>query len=197
MKKYKNGDNLILDYFLHKGYLKLVEEYAKDLNVIVEVEPLIVRRAQIRQFIEIGNIKSCIDKINELDSNLMKSNLDLKFNLILHEGYERAYSMHKNKTDDDKIIEIIVYLRENINNIPSQHFNELEILLEYLIFNSDNFVIENKREDLADKINTLILENYDIKENKLESVIKRIVTEEIALSQKNKFTEFKNMITKI
>ena len=197
MKKYKKGDNLIMDYFIHKGYLNLVEEYAKDLNVIIEIEPLFVRRSQIRNCIEKGDVEGCVNEINNLDPNLINTNLDINFYLILYKGYENAYMMHKNNIDDNKIIEIILYLKKHISNVSSRYFYELETFLEYLIFNSDDFKIESKRENLADKINILILKNYDIKENKLESIIKRIVTEENALAQKNKFTEFKNMITKI
>ena len=174
-----------------------MEEYAKDLNVIIEIEPLFVRRSQIRNCIEKGDVEGCVNEINNLDPNLINTNLDINFYLILYKGYENAYMMHKNNIDDNKIIEIILYLKKHISNVSSRYFYELETFLEYLIFNSDDFKIESKRENLADKINILILKNYDIKENKLESIIKRIVTEENALAQKNKFTEFKNMITKI
>ncbi|WUR05117.1 glucose-induced degradation protein 8 like protein [Vairimorpha necatrix] len=178
-------NSLIFDYFMHMGYGNLCINYAKDLDMDFTFPPLFLLRSKIRDLIESGNIEKAIEELNELDISIYR-NKEVYVNITCHKAYELKFIKDE--------VEVIQFLREALGELALEYEKEVEDFLEYLIFNSTNVDIQEKRVELADNVNYFILENISAKENELEKIIKGIVLEENVLSKKNKFTDFKERI---
>lgn len=178
-------NKLILDYFIYMGYGDLCYDFSKDLNLEFKKHPLFMRRAKIRTLIEDGEIEKAIEELDNLDINIYRIK-EVFVNFTIHKVYELKHIKEE--------VDLIIYLRETLGELALDYEEKVAEILEYIIFNSKNIEIQDKRIELADCINFFILERFNLLDNELEKVIKGILSEENILSQKNKFVEFKERI---
>ncbi|EOB12771.1 hypothetical protein NBO_367g0002 [Nosema bombycis CQ1] len=195
-------NEMVLNFISNLGYKDISSLFSEENQIKNESSPMLERRFKIREIIEKGDINNVITELNDINVELIDENYYLYYLLIQHKAYEKANKLHSIKNLDDKskskmILKVIDYLKEEVNMIIEKYdelHGLLEDFLEYLIFNSSNIKIENKRKELGDIINKMILEKYSLGESELERVVKGIVSEESTLSKTNKFIEFKKWI---
>lgn len=195
-------NTMCLNYMSYMGYGDVCDHFSKETNSPIEPVPILERRSKIRKMIEEGQIDEVFSELNDINIELIDKDYYMYYILMQHKAYEKAYLIHANAdidldTRQNLILEVLEYFKNELSQVVEEHpdlLPQLEDFLEYLIFNISNIKIEDKRSELADTINRIILNKCNMGENQLEKIIDGILLEENNLSKTNKFKEFKDII---
>nr|AGE95580.1 hypothetical protein ECU02_1010 [Encephalitozoon cuniculi] len=192
-------NGLVLDYLMHEGLGDVAAEFAKDVEIPFATSSFLDHRSRIRGAIEEGNIDMAISKINDLNSEIIDSNIELYYFLMEQKACEQAQATRgdSENMDGQKVFvlleEVLEFVRSELSSIveenPSlgQHFEDL---LEFVVFNSKKEAVVERRRRLAEYVNRCILEKYEVTENELKKILNGIVSGEKSLTEKYKFPTF-------
>lgn len=65
-------NKLVMNYLVIEGYMEAADNFSKEANLVPEVElESIHQRMQIRKLIEDGNLDGAIDKLNDLNLDVL------------------------------------------------------------------------------------------------------------------------------
>ncbi|KAF9764430.1 Glucose-induced degradation protein 8 like protein [Nosema granulosis] len=191
-------NTMCLNYMSYMGYGDVCKQFSEEISSSGETIPILERRTKIRSLIEQGEIDSVITEINDIDIEIIDKNYYVYYILMQHKAYEKASLIDFDSDSKyNQILDVLDYVKNELGQLVKDHEDlspHLEDFLEYLVFNSSNIKIIEKRSQLADTLNRLILKKCGIEQNELEQIVKGILSEEQSLSKTNKFTDFKDII---
>ncbi|BCS30236.1 uncharacterized protein APUU_80539S [Aspergillus puulaauensis] len=160
-------NRLVMDYLVTNGYPAAAQKFALEANVQqVDVES-IQERVEIRTAIYSGNIKAAIEKINELNPQILDENPSLHFALLRLQLVELIRSCTLNPDGDiTPALEFATSQLAPRAPTNSQFLEDLEKTLALLIFPKENLtpslaplLHSDLRRDIYAKVNAAILQD--------------------------------------
>ncbi|KAF9270165.1 lish motif-containing protein [Marasmius fiardii PR-910] len=179
-------NRLIMDYLVIEGYKSAAEEFAKEANVPgVSGKPVdvdfdsIESRMNIREALQRGDIEDAIQRVNELDPEILDTNPGLYFHL----QQQRVIELIR----QGRIVEALQFAQEELAPRGEENpelLSELEKTMALLAFERcdtkpngiGELLSAGQRLKTAGEMNGAILESLSQgKEAKLESLLKVMV----------------------
>ncbi|KAL4958009.1 CTLH/CRA C-terminal to lish motif domain-containing protein [Aspergillus filifer] len=158
-------NRLVMDYLVTNGYPAAAQKFALEANIQqLDVES-IQERVEIRTAIYSGNIKDAIEKINELNPQILDENPSLHFALLRLQLVELIRSCTSNP-DGDVTPALEFATSQLAPRAPTdpQFLEDLEKTLALLIFPKENLtpslaplLHSDLRRDIYAKVNAAIL----------------------------------------
>ncbi|AFN82567.1 hypothetical protein EROM_020920 [Encephalitozoon romaleae SJ-2008] len=192
-------NRLVLDYLVHEGLGDVATEFAKDVGIPFTVSSFLNHRTRIRNAIEEGNIDMAISRINDLNSEIIDSNIELYYFIMEQKACEQAQAIRNDSESigEQKVFvlleEVLEFVRSELSSIVEENPSlglHFEDFLEFVVFNSRKEAVVERRRRLAGYVNRCILEKYEVTENELKRVLSGIVEGEKLLTEKYKFPTF-------
>ncbi|KAL4800000.1 CTLH/CRA C-terminal to lish motif domain-containing protein [Aspergillus venezuelensis] len=160
-------NRLVMDYLVTNGYPAAAQKFALEANIQqLDVES-IQERVEIRTAIYSGNIKDAIEKINELNPQILDENPSLHFALLRLQLVELIRSCTSNPDGD--ITPALEFATSQLApRAPTnpQFLEDLEKTLALLIFPKENLtpslaplLHSDLRRDIYAKVNAAILQD--------------------------------------
>ncbi|PYI17173.1 hypothetical protein BO99DRAFT_444840 [Aspergillus violaceofuscus CBS 115571] len=173
---------LVMDYLITNGYPAAAKKFALEANIQPRADiEAIQERVEIRTAIHSGNIQTAIEKINELNPQILDENPPLHFALLRLQLVELIRLC--TSTPDGDISPALEFATSQLApRAPTnpQFLEDLERTLALLIFPSDNLspslaplLQPELRKDIANRVNEAILQTQgDCKEARLRNLVK-------------------------
>jgi hypothetical protein len=168
-------NQLVMQYLLTEGYAEAAEEFARESNIepTIELED-VRRRLAIRQAIQRGDIECAIDRINELDPELLDAQPDLYFKLQQQRLIEYLRQ--------GKLTEALTFAQEELAQRSEENpalLEELEQTMALFAFD-DKFVSplgrlleDAQRQRTAGQLNAAMLAAQSLPQNSKLSILLR------------------------
>ncbi|KAL2800049.1 CTLH/CRA C-terminal to lish motif domain-containing protein [Aspergillus keveii] len=160
-------NRLVMDYLVTNGYPAAAQKFAHEANIQTVDADAIQERVEIRTAIYSGNIQSAIEKINELNPQILDENPSLHFALLRLQLVELIRSCTLNPDGD--ITPALEFATSQLApRAPTnpQFLEDLEKTLALLIFPKENLtpslaplLHSDLRRDICAKVNAAILQN--------------------------------------
>lgn len=189
----------LMEHLCYKGHIDIAAVFAKENGISFSPTFKQCIQNKIRKLIEIGDIKSAKRELNDYNVEIIDNDSDLRYFIEQHIIYENANSLTKDNSKEYEsgirgiikdIQEILIEMIEEKDALS----NELEDLLEFVVFNSNSTTIYDRRKKLADIINQKIIEAGAHKDDKITSTVEKIITDEACLAKNHKFKRFMDMV---
>ncbi|KAJ5179872.1 CTLH domain-containing protein [Penicillium capsulatum] len=188
-------NHLVMDYLITNGYPAAAQKFAVEANISLQTDiDSIQERVEIRTAIHAGNIQAAIERINELNPQILDENPSLHFSLLRLQLVELIRTC--TSTPDGDISPALEFATSQLApRAPTnpQFLEDLERTLALLIFPSDNLspalaslLDPSLRKDIAMRVNEAILQNQGAcQEARLRNLVKlRAFAEKKARSAK-------------
>ncbi|KAJ0417010.1 CTLH/CRA C-terminal to lish motif domain-containing protein [Aspergillus carlsbadensis] len=160
-------NRLVMDYLVTNGYPAAAQKFAHEANIQTVDAEAIHERVEIRTAIYSGNIQSAIEKINELNPQILDENPSLHFALLRLQLVELIRSCSLDPDGD--ITPALEFATSQLApRAPTnpQFLEDLEKTLALLIFPKENLtpslaplLHSDLRRDICAKVNAAILQN--------------------------------------
>ncbi|KAJ5214888.1 LisH dimerization motif subgroup [Penicillium chermesinum] len=161
-------NHLVMDYLITNGYPAAAKKFAVEANIQIRTDlDTIQERVGIRTAIHSGNIQLGIEKINELNPQVLDENPSLHFALLRLQLIELIRTC--TSTPDGDISPALEFATAQLApRAPTnpQFLEDLERTLALLIFPSDNLspslaslLDPSLRKDIAAQVNEAILQS--------------------------------------
>ncbi|KAJ5101565.1 LisH dimerization motif subgroup [Penicillium alfredii] len=173
---------LVMDYLITNGYPAAAKKFAVEANIQLRTDlESIQERVEIRTAIHSGNIQAAIEKINDLNPQILDENPSLHFALLRLQLVELIRTC--TSTPDGDISPALEFATSQLApRAPTnpQFLEDLERTLALLIFPSDNLspslaslLDPGLRKEIATLVNEAILQNQGArKEARLRNLVK-------------------------
>ncbi|KAJ5195283.1 uncharacterized protein N7498_008721, partial [Penicillium cinerascens] len=173
---------LVMDYLITNGYPAAANKFAVEANIQLRTDlEAIQERVDIRTSIHSGNIQLAIEKINELNPQILDEDPSLHFALLRLQLVELIRNC--TSTPDGDISPALEFATSQLApRAPTnpQFLEDLERTLALLIFPNDNLspslaalLDPGLRKDIATQVNEAILQNQGArKEARLRNLVK-------------------------
>lgn len=173
---------LVMDYLITNGYPAAAKKFAVEANIQPKADvDSIQERVDIRTAIHSGDIQSAIEKINELNSQILDENPSLHFALLRLQLVELIRKC--SSTPDGDISPALEFATSQLApRAPTnpQFLEDLERTLSLLIFPSENLAPSlapllhpDLRKEIATRVNEAILQSQGVrKEARLRNLVK-------------------------
>jgi len=173
---------LVMDYLVTNGYPSAARRFAVEANIQPKADvESIQERVEIRNAIHSGDIQTAIEKINELNSQILDENPSLHFALLRLQLVELIRTC--TSTPDGDITPALEFATSQLApRAPTspQFLEDLERTLALLIFPSENLAPSlasllnpGLRKDIATRVNEAILQSQGArKEARLRNLVK-------------------------
>lgn len=159
-------NSLVMDYLVSEGYPSAAQNFAAEANILPRADfETIQYRVSIRDFIYSGDIQNAIEKINELNPQILDRDSSLHFALLRLQLVELIRTC--TATPDGDITPALTFATTHLapRAPTSQQFlHDLECTMALLIFPSDNLdpplaalLDPQLRKDVAQRVNEAIL----------------------------------------
>ncbi|KAL2817375.1 CTLH/CRA C-terminal to lish motif domain-containing protein [Aspergillus granulosus] len=160
-------NRLVMNYLVTNGYPDAAENFAREANIPTVDTKAIQERVDIRTAIYSGDIQSAIEKINELNPQILDENPSLHFALLRLQLVELIRSCTSNPDGD--ITPALEFATSQLSpRAPTnpQFLEDLEKTLALLIFPKENLTPSlaallhpDLHRDIYAKVNAAILQN--------------------------------------
>ncbi|KAF2655562.1 hypothetical protein K491DRAFT_692764 [Lophiostoma macrostomum CBS 122681] len=175
---------VIMDYLISEGYPKAAEKFAKEANIQLprEEEP-IQARVEIRKAIHAGNIDTAINKINDLNPQILDTDSALHFALLRLQLIELIRVCTTNADAD--ITPALNFASSQLAPRAATNpdfLKDLELTMSLLIFLPTEGALQPQfaellqpslRRDVASRVNEAILTNMGMRgEARLRSLVR-------------------------
>jgi len=197
-------NTLVMDYLVSQGYPQAAQNFAREANIQPRagVES-IEERVEIRNAIHGGDIQAAIEKINELNPQILDQNPSLHFSLLRLQLVEliKTCTAVPNGDISPALLFAQTQLAPRAPQSP-QFLEDLERTMALLIFPPDNLapslaalLDRNLRKDVAEHVNEAILlsQGERTKSKLLELVRTRAWAEQKARDAKKDLPERINL----
>ncbi|KAL4896226.1 CTLH/CRA C-terminal to lish motif domain-containing protein [Aspergillus ambiguus] len=173
---------LVMDYLVTNGYPAAANKFAVEANIQPKADiESIQERVEIRTAIHSGDIQTAIEKINELNPQILDENPALHFALLRLQLVELIRSC--SSSPDGDISPALEFATSQLApRAPTnpQFLEDLERTLALLIFPTENLTPSlapllhpDLRKDIATKVNEAILQSQGArKEARLRNLVK-------------------------
>ncbi|KAF2708832.1 hypothetical protein K504DRAFT_433400 [Pleomassaria siparia CBS 279.74] len=158
---------VIMDYLISEGYPRAAEKFAKEANMILPVEEESIQsRVEIRKAIHAGDIDTAVNKINDLNPQILDTDPALHFALLRLQLIELIRTCTSTATSD--ITPALNFASSQLAPRAATNpdfLKDLELTMSLLIFlPSDNLQPQlaellkpSLRRDIASRVNEAIL----------------------------------------
>ncbi|KAJ5674231.1 hypothetical protein N7462_009670 [Penicillium macrosclerotiorum] len=191
---------LVMDYLITNGYPAAANKFAVEANIQLRTDSeSIQERVDIRTAIHSGDIQAAVEKINELNPQILDEDPSLHFSLLRLQLVELIRTC--TDTPDGDISPALEFATSQLApRAPTnpKFLEDLERTLALLIFPSDNLAPSlaslldpSLRKDIAQRVNEAILQSQGArKEARLRNLVKlRAFAENKARSAKKDIPE--------
>ncbi|PLB39700.1 uncharacterized protein BDW47DRAFT_102947 [Aspergillus candidus] len=173
---------LVMDYLITNGYPAAAKKFAVEANIQPKTDvDSVQERVDIRTAIHSGNIQAAIEKINELNPQILDENPSLHFALLRLQLVELIRSC--SASPDGDISPALEFATSQLApRAPTnpQFLDDLERTLALLIFPTETLTPSlapllhpNLRKDIATSVNEAILQSQGArKEARLRNLVK-------------------------
>ncbi|KAL2001382.1 hypothetical protein VTN02DRAFT_1830 [Thermoascus thermophilus] len=173
---------LVMDYLVTNGYPSAARKFAIEANIEPKVDvESIQERVEIRSAIHSGDIQTAIEKINELNPQILDENPSLHFSLLRLQLVELIRKC--TSTPNGDITPALDFATSQLApRAPTnpQFLEDLERTLALLIFPSENLAPSlaallhpDLRKEIATRVNEAILQSQGArKEARLRNLVK-------------------------
>ncbi|KAL5358415.1 CTLH/CRA C-terminal to lish motif domain-containing protein [Aspergillus floccosus] len=173
---------LVMDYLITNGYPAAAKKFALEANIQPKADmESIQERVEIRTAIHCGDIQTAIEKINELNPQILDENPSLHFALLRLQLVELIRSC--SSSPDGDISPALEFATSQLApRAPTnpQFLEDLERTLALLIFPTENLTPSlapllhpDLRKDIATRVNEAILHSQGArKEARLRNLVK-------------------------
>ncbi|KAJ3068942.1 hypothetical protein HDU98_007958 [Podochytrium sp. JEL0797] len=195
----KDLDKLIMNYLVIEGYKDAVEKFAEESGLEPSVDlSSIEERMKIRAAIQEGKIDEAMERVNELDPEILDSDPRLYFHLQQQKLIEFIRV--------GKISEALDFAQEELASLGEENpefLEELEQTMSLLAFDAVSntspvagLLDYSQRLKVAGELNAAILEAQCQERNpKLPSLLKMLVWSQNQLEERCTFPKIKNLVT--
>jgi hypothetical protein len=191
-------NKLLLNYFAIMGYRDAAQAFALESNTIPNIHlDSITDRMLIRNLIQSGNIQQAVEKVNDLESEILDTNPKLYFHLQL----QKLVELIKN----ENIKEAIEFAQQQLTHVATEHpsfLDEFEKTMALLAFdNVSNCPISylvgmEQRQKTASELNAAILAfQCQEKDPKLPQILKMLIWAQKELEKKSNYPKITNLVT--
>lgn len=176
-------NNLIMNYLIVEGYQSAAEWFAQeaDISSPSNLPASMKGRMEIKSLINNGDIQAAIEKINEMDPELLDVNPSLHFSLLRLQLIELIRQGFKSK--EGNIQPALDFATSHLaQRAPSnpRFLQDLEKTMALLCFPPDNLIPQLKslmdiklRRRVAQDVNEVLLERQGmVGESKIENLVK-------------------------
>ncbi|KAK2746046.1 hypothetical protein FQN57_003386 [Myotisia sp. PD_48] len=182
---------LIMDYLVTNGYPSAANKFAIEANIKPPSEhDSIQERVEIRNAIYSGNIKLAIEKLNDLNPQLLDEDRQLHFSLLRLQLVELIRSCISTPDGDiTPALDFATYQLAPRAPTDPQFIQELEETMSLLIFSPENLTSPlsdlldpELRKSVATRVNQAILQKQGaLREARLRNLVKlRVWSEKMA-----------------
>ncbi|CAG8454781.1 15198_t:CDS:2 [Funneliformis mosseae] len=195
----KNDLNkLIMNYFVIEGYKDAAETFSQEsgLSPSIDVDS-IQDRMNIRNAIQNGNVEEAIERVNDLNPEILDTNPKLYFHLQQQRLIEYIR--------EGKIAEALEFAQDELaprGEENPEFLEELERTMALLAFDDTNvspvgdLLHPSQRQRTASELNSAILiSQSQEKDPKLPNMIKMLVWAQDELEEELSFPKVNNLIT--
>lgn len=183
---YRDINNLIMDYLITEGYPSAARKFAAEANIQAKADfESINERVQIRDSIHRGDLQTAIEKINELNPQLLDTDDSLHFSLLrlqLIELIRACTSKPKGDTSSPDISTALQFATTHLAPLAPTNptfLADLERTMALLIFPTDNLAPQlaelidpQLRKSVANRVNEAILSSQGARR---EAQIRKLV----------------------
>ncbi|KAF4269176.1 hypothetical protein CNMCM8057_008332 [Aspergillus fumigatus] len=173
---------LVMDYLITNGYPAAAKKFAVEANIQPRADiESIQERVEIRTAIHSGNIQAAIEKINDLNPQILDENPSLHFALLRLQLVELIRTcMSTPNGDISPALEFATSQLAPRAPTNPQFLEDLERTLALLIFPTENLAPSlapllhpDLRKDIATRVNEAILQSQGArKEARLRNLVK-------------------------
>lgn len=173
---------LVMDYLITNGYPAAAKKFALEANIQPKADvDSIQERVDIRTAIHSGDIQSAIEKINELNPQILDENPSLHFALLRLQLVELIRKCSSTPNGDiSPALEFATSQLAPRAPTDPQFLEDLERTLSLLIFPTENLAPSlapllhpDLRKDIATRVNEAILQSQGArKEARLRNLVK-------------------------
>ncbi|KAF1816812.1 hypothetical protein P152DRAFT_453434 [Eremomyces bilateralis CBS 781.70] len=173
---------LIMDYLINAGYPSAAKRFAKEAGIAVTPEIVSIEdRVAIRDAIHAGDIQTAIEKINELDPQILDLNASLHFSLLRLQLIELIRKCTTPPNTD--ITEALTFATTHLAPRAPTHpkfLSDFEHTMALLIFSHDNLPAQLSelldpalKKKVAIEVNEAILSSQGLpKEARIRGLVK-------------------------
>ncbi|KAJ3416809.1 Glucose-induced degradation complex subunit [Chytridiales sp. JEL 0842] len=191
-------NKLIMNYLVVEGYKDAAEKFSAESGLQPSVQlDTIQDRMNIRTAIQVGNIEDAIEKVNDLDPEILDSNPKLYFHLQQQRLIEYIRR--------GRIEEALEFAQEELaprGEENPEFLEELERTMALLAFEDHSkspvadLLDNGQRLKTASELNAAILTSQcQEKDPKLPSLLKMLVWAQNQLEERVQFPKIKNLAT--
>ncbi|ORY12276.1 hypothetical protein LY90DRAFT_708722 [Neocallimastix californiae] len=174
----KDLNKLIMNYLVIEGYKDAAEKFSQESGLQPSVDLLYIEeRMDIRNTIQSGNIDEAIEKVNDLDPEILDNNPKLYFHLQQQKLIEFI--------KQGKIMEAIEFAQEELAPRGEENKFPVKSLLEH-----------SQRQKTASELNSAILTSQcQDRDPRLLSLLKLLSWSQDQLNEKAIYPNIKNFVT--
>eukprot|EP00842_Homolaphlyctis_polyrhiza_P004372 jgi/Hompol1/4936/HPOL_000456-RA len=197
-------NKLIMNYLVIEGYKDAAEKFSKESGLVPSIDLASIEdRMNIRNAIQSGRVDDAIEKVNDLDPEILDTNPRLFFHLQQQKLIELIRAGKVDKAIEFAQEELAPRGEENASDFLTPEFlEELERTMALLAF-EDTFkspvgdlLDHSQRQKTASELNAAILTaQCQEKDPKLPSLLKMLVWAQNQLEEKMVFPKINNLIT--
>lgn len=194
----KDLNKLIMNYLVIEGYKDAAEKFSQESGLQPSVDLLYIEeRMNIRNTIQSGNIDEAIEKVNDLDPEILDNNPKLYFHLQQQKLIEFI--------KQNKIMEAIEFAQEELaprGEENTEFLDDLEQTMALLAFDDNDkspvkgLLEHSQRQKTASELNAAILTSQcQDRDPRLLSLLKLLTWAQNQLNEKAVFPNIKNFVT--
>ncbi|KAI8926758.1 CTLH/CRA C-terminal to lish motif domain-containing protein [Entophlyctis helioformis] len=191
-------NKLIMNYLVIEGYKDAAEKFSVEAHIAPSVDLMSIQdRMNIRTAVQTGNIEAAIEKVNDLDPEILDTNPRLYFHLQQQKLIELIRLGRINDAIEFAQEELAPRGEEN-----PEFLEELERTMALLAFDDTrtspvgDLLDNSQRQKTASELNAAILTaQCQEKDPKLPSLLKMLVWAQNQLEEKMTFPKIRNLVT--
>ncbi|KAI8616883.1 CTLH/CRA C-terminal to lish motif domain-containing protein [Chytriomyces sp. MP71] len=191
-------NRLVMDYLVIEGYKDAVEKFAEESGLAPNVDlASIDERMRIRAAVQDGRIDEAMERVNDLDPEVLDTNPRLYFHLQQQKLIELIR--------EGKILEALDFAQEELATRGEENpefLEELEQTMSLLAFDPSQpspvagLLDFSQRLKIAGELNAAILKSQSQERNpKLPALLKMLVWSQNQLEEKATFPKIRNFVT--
>ncbi|KAL7750002.1 Glucose-induced degradation complex subunit [Sorochytrium milnesiophthora] len=191
-------NRLIMNYLVIEGYKDAAQSFSAESGVAPSVDLSSIQdRMLIRNAVQSGNIDEAIERVNDLDPEILDTNPHLYFRLQQQKMIE-----HIRKGDIDTALEFAQEELASRGEENPQYLQELEKTVSLLAFDVPSrspmaeLLDAGQRQKTASELNAaILLSQSQEKDPKLPSLLRMLIWSQNQLEDRVTFPKINNLLT--
>ncbi|GAA0175680.1 scaffold/adaptor protein [Lithospermum erythrorhizon] len=193
-------NKLVMNYFVTEGFVEAADKFRSETGLEPEIDlSSITDRMAVKKAVQAGNVQDAIEKVNDLNPEILDTNPQLFFHL----QQQRLIELIRN----GKVEEALEFAQEELAPRGEEHKNfleELEKTVLLLAFEDatkspvGELLGMSQRLKTASEVNAAILTSQSHeKDPKLSSLLKMVILAQNKLDEKAVYPRINNLSTAV